>query len=90
MIEVRQLPCGVRLVMEKLPEISLMRDALLSARVDVGAGNRYSQIASLNTLDRLLSGGYITVSQYIKRLPEGIIADKEELLNSDEQTESRA
>ncbi len=75
---------------EKLPELSVMREALLSARVDVGAGNRYSQIASLNTLDRLLSGGYITVSQYIKRLPEGIIADKEELLQNDEQTESRA
>lgn len=75
---------------EKIQQLPLMREALLSARVDVGAGNRYSQIASLNTLDRLLSGGYITVSQYIKRLPEGIIADKEELLNNDKQTESRA
>ena len=73
---------------EKLPDTALLKDALLSARVDVGAGNRYSQIASLNTLDRLLSGGYITVEQYIKRLPEGIITDKEELLHNEQQTES--
>lgn len=75
---------------EKMPELSLMKDVLLSARVDVGAGSRYSQIASLNTLDKLLAGGYITMAQYVKRLPEGIITDKEELLHSDEQTESRA
>ena len=74
---------------EKLPELSVMKDALLSARVDVGAGSRYSQIASLNTLDKLLAGGYITMSQYVKRLPEGIITDKEELLQNERHEESR-
>lgn len=67
---------------EKLTGLSEIKKALLSARVDVGAGSRYSQIASLNTLDRLLSGGYITLKQYLKRLPDGLITDKEELLQN--------
>ncbi|MBP5207515.1 MAG: hypothetical protein J6330_03555 [Clostridia bacterium] len=70
---------------EKLPDLSVMKNALLSARVDVGAGTRYSQVACLNTLDKLLSGGYITVEQYLKRLPEGIISDKEELYENSGQ-----
>ena len=75
---------------ETLTGLPAMKKAILSARVDVGAGSRYSQIASLNTLDRLLQGGYITVKQYLQRLPEGLISDREELLENDEHTESRA
>ena len=65
-----------------------MKKALLSARIDVGVGTRYSQVACLNTLDKLLAGGYITLQQYLKRLPEGIISDKEELYGNGQQAES--
>ncbi|MBO4422087.1 MAG: hypothetical protein J5879_01505 [Clostridia bacterium] len=73
---------------DRLPDPSVMKKALLSARVDVGAGTRYSQIVSLNTLDKLLAGGYITMKQYIQRLPDGIISDKEELLYNDAESKS--
>ena len=72
---------------ERLPDLSVMKRALLSARVDVGAGTRYSQAATVNTLDKLLSGGYITVGQYLKRLPDGLISDKEELYDDAKQQE---
>ena len=75
---------------QKLTGIAAIKKAILSARVDVGAGTRYSQIASLNTLDRLLQGGYITMEQYVRRLPEGIISDREELLDNDKRAESGA
>ena len=65
---------------EKLPDIKALKNALLSARVDVGAGTRYSQAVMLSSLDKLLEGGYITFEQYLKRLPEGIIKDREELI----------
>ncbi len=74
----------------RLKDMGGLKKALLSARVDIGAGTRYSQIASLNTLDKLLSGGYITLEQYVRRLPEGIISDKEELLHNGAETESGA
>lgn len=68
-------------------DMRAMKKALLSARIDVGAGTRYSQVAAVNTLDKLLSGGYITLEQYLKRLPEGIISDKEELYANGRKTE---
>lgn len=73
---------------EKIPDLKALKKALLSARVDVGAGTRYSQVVTMNTLDKLLSGGYITLSQYVSRLPDGIIKDKEELLQNDQRAES--
>ena len=72
---------------ERLPDLSVMKRALLSARIDVGAGTRYSQAATVNTLDKLLSGGYITVGQYLKRLPDGLISAKEELYDDAKQQE---
>ncbi len=65
---------------EKMPDIKALKNSLLSARVDVGAGSAFSQVVMLNTLDKLLAGGYITFEQYLKRLPEGIIKDREELI----------
>ena len=65
---------------EKMPDIRSLKNSLLSARVDVGAGPGFSQAVMLNSLDKLLQGGYITFEQYLKRLPEGIVKDREELI----------
>ncbi len=70
----------------RLPDKRAFCDSLINARVDIGAGTRYSQVASLNTLDKLLSGGHITAYQYLKRLPDGIIPDRDELLDELKQT----
>ena len=51
------------------------RKLIISTRVDVGAGTVWSESQSIKTLDNLLSRGAITLKQYLKRLPDGIITD---------------
>lgn len=60
--------------------ISRIRHGLIRARVEVGEIARYSTASTLTMLNRLLDGGHITVSQYVSRLPSGIIGDKAKLL----------
>lgn len=62
-----------------LPPKEAFKNSLLKARVDVGAGTKYSQIVSVNTLDKLLAGGFIAIEDYLERLPDGIISDKKSL-----------
>ena len=74
----------------------MFKNSVIRARVDVGAGTKYSQIVAVNTLDKLLSGGFIGIEDYLQRLPDGIIADKKGLIekalahrekSAEEQTE---
>ena len=67
-----------------------------SAKV-MKSGTKYSQIVAVNTLDKLLSGGFIGIEDYLERLPDGIISDKRELIEkavlrqrAAEQTETEA
>lgn len=60
--------------------LSSFRNGLFDCRVDVGASSYWSEISSLNTLDNLLKLGRITTVQYLERLPTGLIADKEKLI----------
>lgn len=49
--------------------------------VDSGASKRFSQSLLLTTLNSLLSAGHITFAEYLERLPDGIITEKEKLLD---------
>ena len=63
---------------------------IINARVDVSASSIISDAQSLATLDNMYEHGIIDAVQYLKRLPNGIISDKnglikekkEELLNA--------
>ena len=56
------------------------KDLLISVRVDVGANPLWNVSSTIATLDVLLSQGLINKVQYLERLPQGIIPDKEGLL----------
>ncbi len=69
--------------------LSRFKDSLFDCRVDAGGASYWSEIASLNTLDSLLTSGNITLRQYLERIPENLIPKKAELLEevrSNEQT----
>ena len=66
----------------------LLKDAIISARVDVCEVNRYSASSTQNTLDKLLEGGHITPAEYVRRLPSGLISSREELIELLEQKEN--
>lgn len=58
----------------------------LHTKADVGSATYYSEIASLQTLDNLLSAGKIEFIDYLKRIPDEILPKKEELIRSLETT----
>lgn len=69
--------------MVPLPEqfdFSTLKDLWLTLRIDVGGTTYFNQIARTQTLDNLYKQGFLTKEQYLKRLPEHLIVDKEELL----------
>lgn len=63
------------------------KEILFNCRVDVGATGYWSEIASINTLDNLLSGGHITLTQYLKRLPDNLIPNKKALIEAQNNKE---
>ena len=52
-------------------DFSLLRQHPMTLKLDVGASSYYSEIASMQTLDNLLTGGHITALQYLERIPDG-------------------
>lgn len=49
-------------------------------KLEVGASSYYSEIASIHTLDNLLTQGKITTSQYLQRIPDSYIPARRSLL----------
>ncbi len=66
---------------------SKYKNALFNCKVDVGASSYWSEISSLNTLDALLKLNRISTVQYLERLPEGLIPDKDGLIEEIRQAE---
>lgn len=62
------------------------RDLLLSIRVDVGDGDVYSEAKTVETLDNLYKAGVIDKTQYLSRLPQGVVPRLNALLQELEQT----
>ena len=58
----------------------VLREELIAARVDVGTSTRYSKASCLAELKSLLDGGHISVKQYLERVPEGVIPQREALI----------
>ena len=56
------------------------KDLIINVRVDVGANPLWNVSSTIATLDVLLTNGIINKVQYLERLPQGIIPDKEGLL----------
>ena len=61
-------------------DFGLLRGEEIRAVVDAGSSKRYSQVTLLNTLDMLLKAGHINFRQYLERIPDGVLQDKDRLL----------
>ena len=57
-------------------------DALVTVKLDVGGSAYWSEIAQLNTLDRLLVTGKISTVDYLERLPNGYVNDQAGLIET--------
>lgn len=63
-------------------EIGGNPDLRFRIKVDVGASTMWSELASIQTLDNLLSSGNITFLQYLERMPDGVIPSKQKLIDN--------
>lgn len=62
-------------------------DLPFDTQVQVGQSQMWNEFSTIQTLDNLLMQGKITMSQYLERMPEGYIPDKEKLLEEIKQAE---
>jgi len=61
-------------------DFSALKTIPCSIDLDAGASSYWSEIASMQTLDNLLMNKLIPVSEYLRRLPNGQITDRESLI----------
>lgn len=61
-------------------DFSALKAAALCARVDIAEISPYSAASAQSMLDKLLDGGYITPAEYLKRIPSGLVCEREELV----------
>ncbi len=64
----------------------VFRELPMALKIDVGASAYYSEIASIQTLDNLLSQGRIDIIQYLERVPDGTISDRRGLIEEIRKT----
>ena len=61
-------------------DFSTLRNVPMRLKLDVGASAYWSEIASTQTLDNLLQLGQIDIIEYLERIPDGYIIDKQGLI----------
>ncbi len=61
-------------------DFSTLKKIPCSIDLDAGASSYWSEIATMQTLDNLLMQGKIPTSEYLRRLPNGQITDRENLI----------
>ena len=63
-------------------DFSKLKGMWLHIKTDVGSASYFSEIASLQTLDNLLNNGLIEFVEYLKRVPDELIPQKQELISA--------
>lgn len=77
-----------RLMQVPIPTEELQK-ATLRIKIDVGPASMWSEIQTMQTLDNLLQSGQITLVQYLERIPEGFIPQKERLIEEERVKEQQ-
>ncbi len=86
----RTVEVEVREIGEKMAvpfDFSTIQSVPCSIDLDAGASSYWSEIANMQTLDNLLMQGKIPTSEYLRRLPNGQITDREALIAITEAAE---
>lgn len=61
-------------------DFSKMKDAVLNLKVDAGPSSQFSELTSIETLDKLLMAEKINFIQYLERIPDGYLPSKAKLI----------
>lgn len=77
-------PLGMNLepqIFQQPFDFSVLKEMRVSVRLDVGASSYWSEMANVQTLENLKMNGDITTVQFLERLPNGYLANKQELID---------
>lgn len=66
-----------------LYDFEKLNDIYLSTKVDVGATTYWNEIAMIQTLDNLLKNGHISFLQYLDRVPDDYIPERQGLIDDE-------
>jgi hypothetical protein len=66
-------------------DFSVFKNMWLDVNADVGEASYWSEIASVQTLDNLLMKGHLEIVDYLQRIPDEYIPQKQELIASIQQ-----
>ena len=79
----RLIPCYTKNgITAKSIEISALKNHVINAEIEVAEISRFSAASMQSILDKLFESGHISTSEYIKRLPSGMLINREEILES--------
>ena len=86
-IDIISTDYGVRQVMTSdnqlaIVDFSMLKTLNYNLDVEIGNGAQFSEIAQMNTLDKLVQAGYIDPKDYIETVPSKYIPQKSKLLRS--------
>lgn len=79
-----EAPLGIDVKDIKIPstfDFSMLRDYQFAIEPEAGGSTYWSEMASMQTMDNMLMNHLITPAQYIERLPNGYIVNRQQLLD---------
>lgn len=62
-------------------DFNKLKSLYFTTNIEIGASGYYSDIASTNTLDNLLTAGMINFIQYLERVDDSLIPNKQKLID---------
>ncbi|NMD44559.1 MAG: hypothetical protein GYA88_03930, partial [Clostridiales bacterium] len=80
---------GERLIDGELFDFGEIRELGIELSLDVGASAYWSELGSVSTLNALLSQNKIGIEDYLKRIPDELISDRQGLLEDIAERETR-
>ena len=78
---------GVKQVVQL--DTETLKDMRLKLKLDIGPSTQWNEQAAVQTLDNLLTNQMITFIEYLKRVPNGYIPNKQGLINDRESAETQ-
>ena len=63
-------------------DFAQLREVPMMLKLDVGASAYWSEIASAQTLDNLLASGQIGLVEYLERIPDEYVTDRQGLIKA--------
>lgn len=70
-------------------DFNIFKKFPMKLKIDVGTSSYYSEIEAMNTLNGLLQGGFISLKQFLERIPDEYVPNRRGLIDECVQAEKQ-